>query len=294
MQTAKRARTGERVEARALGLDGSAEQGGTPARGGGLSKLIRDVGLILRRSVREGLRNPAFAFLFPAVFPLFIIVLTSQTFRNVVHLPGFPGIRPYAAYEAPAVLFLTAMMGAGYSATGLVVDSQTGFLDRLRLLPVRPAAIFLGRLLFDAVRVIPAFFFVLGASLALHARVDSGVAGVAVLLALVVYWSVAYNGLFFLVALRTKNAQAPLAVVPLFMPMMFMSTAYVPRGQLPGWLQAVSDWNPYSHLIEAARGFMTGTPAGSQIGKALLGATVILVITQVLTLRSFRVLVRGD
>src|SRR5205823_1103612 len=130
--------------------------------------------------------------------------------------------------------------------------------------------------------------------LALHARVDSGGTGVAALLALVLYWSIAYNGLFFLIALRTKNAQAPLAVVPLFMPMMFMSTAYVPRGQLPGWLQAVSDWNPYTHLIEAARGFMTGTPSWTPVGKALLGATVILVLTQVVTLRSFRVLVRGD
>ena len=38
-------------------------------------KLARDTWLLLRRSIREGLRNPAFAFLFPTLFPLFIIVL---------------------------------------------------------------------------------------------------------------------------------------------------------------------------------------------------------------------------
>lgn len=257
-------------------------------------KLPRDVGLLLARSMREGVRNPVFAFVFPAVFPLFIIVLTSQTFREVVNLPGFPSIRPYAAYEAPAVLLLTAMMGAGYAATGLVVDSQTGFLDRLRMLPVHPAAIFLGRLLFDGIRVIPGFFAVLGASLALDARLDTGVWGAAALLGLVVYWSLAYNGLFFVVALRTGNAQAPLAVVPLFMPLMFMSTAFVPKPALPGWLQGVSDWNPYTYLIEAARGFMTGTPSWGPVGKALLAATIILVLTQAATVTSFRALVRGD
>src|SRR5438105_14632818 len=115
------------IEARPLGLVEPFPQ--EASGGGGLRKFCGDVWLLLRRSIREGLRNPAFAFLFPAVFPLFIIVLTSQTFRNVIHLPGFPDIHPYAAYEAPAVLFLTAMMGAGYSATGLVVDSQSGFLD---------------------------------------------------------------------------------------------------------------------------------------------------------------------
>jgi ABC-2 type transport system permease protein len=257
-------------------------------------KLFRDTWLLLHRSIREGIRNPAFAFLFPTVFPLFIILLTSQSFRDVVNLPGFPNIRPYAAYEAPAVLLLTAMMGAGYSATGLVVDAQTGFLDRLRMLPVRPAAILLGRLLFDAVRTIPAFFVVLLVSFTLSARLASGLPGALFLLGLTLFWALAYNGLFFTVALRTQNAQAPLALVPLFMPMMFMSTAYVPRGNLPHWLQIVSDWNPYTHLLEGCRVFMTGTPAWTPIWKALVAAAVIMVITQAYTLRSFRALVRGD
>jgi ABC-2 type transport system permease protein len=260
-------------------------------RGG---KLLRDIWLLLYRSIREGIRNPAFAFLFPTVFPLFIILLTSQSFRDVVNLPGFPAIRPYAAYEAPAVLLLTAMMGAGYSATGLVVDTQTGFLDRLRMLPVRPSAILLGRLLFDAVRTIPAFIVVLLVSFTLNARLDSGLPGAVFLLGLTLFWALAYNGLFFVVALRTQNAQAPLAVVPLFMPMMFMSTAYVPRGNLPHWLQIVSDWNPYTHLLEGARVFMTGTPAWTPVWKAFAAAAVILVITQAFTIRAFRALVRGD
>src|SRR6266700_1285867 len=257
-------------------------------------KLARDTWLLLRRSIREGLRNPAFAFLFPTLFPLFIIVLTSQSFHQVVNLPNFPNIRPYAAYEAPAVLLLTAMMGAGFSATGLVVDAQSGFLDRLRMLPVSPAAILLGRLLFDGVRVIPAFVVVLVASFGLRAQLGSGLPGAVAILGLTVFWSIAYNGLFFVVALRTKNAQAPLAVVPLFMPLMFMSTAFVPKLSLPGWLQAVSNWNPYTYLLEGARTFMTGTPAWAPVGKALLGAAVILVFSQAFTVMSFRALGRGD
>ncbi|MFN2590268.1 MAG: ABC transporter permease [Actinomycetota bacterium] len=268
--------------------------GRTTGVGSGWRKTTRDVRILLFRSVREGVRNPAFAFLFPTVFPLFIILLTSQSFRDVVNLPGFPNIRPYAAYEAPAVLLLTAMMGAGYSATGLVVDAQTGFLDRLRMLPVRPVAILLGRLLFDAVRTVPAFLVVLLVSFTLDARLDSGLAGAAFLLGLTVFWALAYNGLFFVVALRTQNAQAPLAVVPLFMPMMFMSTAYVPRGNLPRWLQVVSDWNPYTHLLEGARVFMTSTPTWTPVWKALVAAAVILVVTQAFTIRAFRALVRGD
>ena len=53
-------------------------------------KLWSDTWLLLKRSLREGIRNPVFAFIFPTLFPLFMIALTSQLFKAVVLLPGFP------------------------------------------------------------------------------------------------------------------------------------------------------------------------------------------------------------
>ncbi|MGH7425784.1 MAG: ABC transporter permease [Candidatus Methylomirabilales bacterium] len=249
-------------------------------------KLVRDTGLLLRRSFREGLRSPIFSFQFPVVFPILLIALTSQSFRQLVLLPGFP-IRPFAAYEAPAIFLLAAMMGAGYSATALVVDLQTGFLDRLRLLPVKPAAILLGRLAFDFLRVLPAGAIFLVVMLAFGARLDSGLPGAAALLALLGFWSVAYNGFFFVLALKTRNAQAPLALIPIFMPLTFLSPAFLPESFLPGWIRGISAVNPYSHLIEAARSFMTGIPTWGIVGKALASTTVVLVATQLLAVRSF-------
>ncbi len=256
-------------------------------------KPVRDSWVLFRRSFREGLRSPAWAFLFPTLFPLFMITLTSQSFREIVRLPGFP-LSPYAAYEAPAILLLAAMMGAGYSATGLALDAQTGFLDRLRLLPVHPAAILAGRLLFDVVRVLPAGLVVLVVSLALDARLDYALPGAAVLLGLLGLWSLAYNGIFYLVALQTKNAQAPLALVPLFMPLMFVSPAFLPLSLQPEWIQTISAWNPYSYVIEGARAFMTGGLTWVPVRNALLATAVILVSTQLATALSFRALVRGD
>jgi ABC-2 type transport system permease protein len=55
-------------------------------------------------------------------------------------LPGFPA-GSYLGWMTPAVVLMAAMFGAGHSALGLVRDLQTGFLDRLRLLPIRPAAL---------------------------------------------------------------------------------------------------------------------------------------------------------
>jgi hypothetical protein len=80
-----------------------------------IASLARQTRLVFGRSLRAGLREPALAFVFPVAFPLLIIGLFSQVYARVADLPGF--------------------------------------LDRLRLLAVHPAAFVLGRLGFDVARV---------------------------------------------------------------------------------------------------------------------------------------------
>ncbi|MFN2555788.1 MAG: ABC transporter permease [Nitriliruptorales bacterium] len=258
-----------------------------------MTTTARDTWLLSARAFREGVRNPVVAFLFPTVFPLFMIWLTSESFREIVNLPGFP-ITPYSAYIAPAIVLLAAMMGAGSGATSLILDAQTGFLDRLRLLPIRPAAILLGRLVFDAVRVLPAGIAVILVSLALDARLDHGVTGALAVLGLLMLWSVAYNGVFYLVALVTRNAQAPIAVIPMFMPLMFLSTAFLPEQYLPAWIRTAAEWNPYDLLIRAARPFMTGEPTWEPVAEGLAAAIVVLLISQLVVAWAFSRLLRAD
>ena len=105
-----------------------------------LGTLVRQTWLVFGRSLRAGLREPALAFVFPLAFPLLIIGLFSQVYSRVADLPGFPA-GSYLGWMTPAVVLMAAMFGAGHSALGLVRDLQTGFLDRLRLLPIRPAAL---------------------------------------------------------------------------------------------------------------------------------------------------------
>jgi ABC-2 type transport system permease protein len=133
-----------------------------------LGTLVRQTWLVFGRSLRAGLREPALAFVFPLAFPLLIIGLFSQVYSRVADLPGFPA-GSYLGWMTPAVVLMAAMFGAGHSALGLVRDLQTGFLDRLRLLPIRPAALMLGRLGFDMTRVTAAGLGVLAVAVALGA-----------------------------------------------------------------------------------------------------------------------------
>lgn len=256
--------------------------------------LAYDTVLLFRRALQVGLRTPLSAFIFPIVFPLLTMIFVSQLTGRITELPVFP-VHPYIAYLAPGTLLLVPMIGAGYAATGLVVDVNTGFLDRIRLLPTRVSAIIFAKLVFEAVRVLPAGAVVLAVSVVMGASVGHGAVTVAGVLGLIMLWSMAYSGLFYIVGLRTLSAQAPITLLPLALPLLFSSTALLPRTLMYGWLSTIAAWNPYSYLVGGTRALMTTSPIDvTALGKAIAVALAILLLTQVLVLATFRRVMRAS
>jgi ABC-2 type transport system permease protein len=195
---------------------------------------------------------------------------------------------------APAVVLMAAMFGAGHSALGLVRDLQTGFLDRLRLLPVRPSALLLGRLGFDMARVAVAGLAVLAVAVALGAPMRGGPLGIVAIAALLAGWTLGYAGLYYVVGLRARSPEALTALVPLFLPISLLSTAYVPAGLLPGWVRTAAAVNPYSHVVDTVRAAMAGTLDGGRLAAGLAAVTAAVVLTQVAAARRFAGLVHHD
>ena len=89
-------------------------------------------------------------------------------------------------------------------------------------------------------------------------------------------------------ALVTKNEQATGTLAMLFMPIAFMSTAFVPVALMPGWLQTVNQWNPISYVIEAMRSLMTVGFEADVLGRAILAIAVLGIVLQGATLWAFR------
>lgn len=232
-------------------------------------------------------------FILPTIVPLVMIGLTSQIFSDVARLPGFPTAK-YVTWEAPGMIMLTAMMGAGYSATALVVDLRNGFLDRLRVLPVHPASIVLGRLLFDVLRVLPAGAVVLSVNIALGGQFRGGIVGAAAILGLLALWALAYSGIFYAVGLRTRNPQAPFALLPIFVPLMFLATVFASNAMMPGWVQAIAAWNPFTYVINGARVFISDPFSWTAIAKAVGTCVGLFAVTWYVAGKCFTAVLRGD
>jgi len=62
------------------------------------------------------------------------------------------------------------------------------------------------------------------------------------------------------VAMRLRTQQAaPVMQMPVFL-LLFFAPVYVPLDLLQGWIHAVASVNPITALLEAGRGFISGSP----------------------------------
>lgn len=76
---------------------------------------------------------------------------------------------------------------------------------RLRLLPIHPAAVLLGKVAFEAVSATITATAVLTLALVMGADHTGGIAGLVLLVALAAALAVAWNGIFYLTALTTRR-----------------------------------------------------------------------------------------
>ena len=231
---------------------------GLASAGGDMrSGFARTAWLAFRREEVRARRRFAMAWVFPLVPPVVTVTLFADLTGSVARLPAFPD-PSYFDWLAAGAILLPAMMGAGFTAVGLAEDLRGGFGDRLGLLGASPAAVTLGRLAFDAARVLPAAALVLGVSVLQAEDVHPSPAGTGALLLLAAGWAMAWNSLFHLVARISASPQAPQALLPLFAPVTFLSTLWLPAELMPGWAERIAQANPVSAVIEAARQWTTG------------------------------------
>ena len=213
--------------------------------------FLRHAALTFGRTARHSLREPAWAFVFPAVLPLALVAIITQVFGVMINLPGY-GTDQLVDFATPGLLFVAPMMGGGFAAGRLVTDFSTGYLDRLRLLPTSTVAALAGLLAFEAARAVPiaALILVVGALLGAPLQSPGAVALVLVLVAL---WSAAWNAIFLVAGLRTRSAEVTQALLPLFLPFMMTSSIWVPRTSMPGYIREMAERNPLDLFTVAAR-----------------------------------------
>jgi len=185
--------------------------------------------------------------------PLVYLLLYSALFKNVARIPGFEG-GSYIDFVVPGIVLMTAMFTGGWAGMGVINDLERGVIDRLLVTPVRRGALIAGRLLQQAFVTIVQSLILIGLGLAIGAHFPGGVPGVAMLIATAVVLATAFGALSIGLALVVRKEESVIgAVQMLLLPLTFLSTVYMQRSLMPGWIQKASRFNPADWAVRAGR-----------------------------------------
>ena len=193
------------------------------------------------------------------------------------HAAGRSGF-DYALYLMAASMFQAVMFAAGGSAMALAVDVESGLLGRMRAMPIHAMVTIGGRMLTDLLRSVASLCAVIMLGLLCGAQPANWMrlAG-AFLVALGMGEALVL--VFRGTCLRARHpVQTAGLIQALEMPLLMLSTAFIPLSTLPDWLEPVVAHLPFSPMIDTNRALLTGAPLGTSVWETAAWLTSGLVL----------------
>jgi ABC-2 type transport system permease protein len=249
--------------------------------------IFRDLSSIAGRALRAVPRDVT-SVVPPVFIALFFFIVNIATLKKVTSaIPHFN----YTSFEM-ATAILLGVTGVS-RAPALVLDIQSKYFDRLLLTPVRRTAILLGHMVADvavaAVLTVP--ILILGTILGV--RFHGGPVGIVGFIVLASLWSLAFAAFGYAIALKTGNPAAVNSSFLLFFPFLFLTSSYVPRNQLSGWLGMVANVNPVTYLLGGLRSLEVGSgEVWLPLGQAFLAVGIVSLISMTLCFLALRARVK--
>jgi len=192
---------------------------------------------------------------FATVQPVIFVLMFRYVFGGAIHVQNFP----YVDYLMPGVFAQTVAFGAIQTGIGLAEDLHKGLIELFRSLPMARSAVLAGRTLADLVRNVFVVLLMLAIGYLVGFRIHTNLLGLIAGVALMLMFGFSLTWIFAIIGLSTSNAEtAQAASFPILAPLVFASSAFVPVGSMPGWLQAFAKNQPVSIAIDGVRSLVLG------------------------------------
>ncbi|HEY5662673.1 MAG TPA: ABC transporter permease [Ilumatobacter sp.] len=238
------------------------------------SSVAFDLATVARRAIRGVFREPEF-FIPALIVPVFFFVVNVGALQDFAQQSGV--VTDFKAFQLP-VSIIFAVTGVS-RASALVTDIQGGYFDRLLLTPIRRPTLLLGLMAADFVSVIMLAVPVLLLGLTLGVRFETGVLGMVVFVLYGAAWGLAFAGFPYAIALKTGNPAAVNSSFILFFPFAFLTTTFLPKEALTGWLSAVATYNPVTYVLDGLRSLVTEGWVWESLAKGLAATLALTVIS---------------
>jgi ABC-2 type transport system permease protein len=232
------------------------------------STALHDFVTVAARATRGVFREPEF-FIPALITPVFFFVVNIGALQDFAQSSGL--VEDFKAFQLP-VAIIFAVTGVS-RASALVTDIQSGYFDRLLLTPIRRPMLLLGLMAADMMSIIMLTIPVLALGLVLGVSFVTGLLGMIVFLLYGAIWGLAFAGFPYAIALKTGNPAAVNSSFVLFFPFAFLTTSFLPKEALTGWLATIATYNPVTYVLDGLRSLISEGWEWDTLAKGM-GATL--------------------
>lgn len=222
---------------------------------------LQDSWIMLKRSSTHIIRNTD-QLLGTFFQPIMFLVLFSAVFGGAISLALPEGVT-YLNFLMAGIIVQTVAFGSTTTAISVCNDLQKGIVDRFRSLPMTNLAVLNGHVVSDLFRNSISVVVMLVAGLVIGFRTSASLTDWAQIIGILLIFTFAFSWLSAIVGVIAKSVEAVqwLTFIIIF-PLTFASTAFVPVQGMTRYLKAFAENQPITHVVEAVRALMLGTPIG--------------------------------
>jgi ABC-2 type transport system permease protein len=236
------------------------------------------------RNLMSMLRTPE-VLVFSSIQPIIFVLMFRFVFGGAITIPG----ESYVNFLMPGIFIQTVAFGAVNTAVGMAQDLQGGVIDRFRSLPMARSAVLAGRTIADLVRNVWVVILMTVVGFAVGFRVQTNFFAFVAALGMVLLFAFSLSWVFAFIGLATSNPEAAQAAsFPILAIFVFASSAFVPLGTMPGWLQAFAEHQPVTAAINAVRALVLGGPTASDVLTSIAWCVGIVAVFAPLAVSRYR------
>lgn len=214
------------------------------------------------------------------LFPIMFMLLNRYVLGGSIDT----GNVTYPNYLFAGIFVQTLAFGANYTTINLAVDLKEGIVDRFRSLPMSNSALITGHILSDLVRNVISGAIIITIGYVVGFRPTATLIEWLMVIGLAMLFTLAVSFLSAILGLLVKSLEAAQwAGFILIFPLTFISSAFVLTAKLPSALRVFAENQPLTHVINAMRSWLVGSPMGNSAMLAVIWCVAIIVLAVPLT-----------
>jgi len=239
---------------------------------------ISDASVLIVRSLKPIFKNID-QLLGLTIQPIMFMLLFRYVFGGAIDTGGVS----YVNFLVAGILVQTAAFGSLTTSLSVATDVRRGIIDRFKTLPIMSSLVITGHVVADLARNILSSIVMIAAALFVGFEPTATVGDWFLITGIVLLFTFAMSWVAAIMGLLAKSIEAVQWMGFLFVfPLTFASAAFAPTESMPWLLRLFAENQPVTHVIEAIRALMVGTPLGNHAWLAAIwciGITIVAMPT---------------